>query len=42
MAAYRETLQTIGQTPVEESDKRRLAFRTKADTEGWRAGLSFV
>jgi hypothetical protein len=30
---------TVGQTPVRESDKQRLAFRTEADTEGWRAGL---
>jgi uncharacterized protein YjbJ (UPF0337 family) len=32
----------IGQTPVRESDKRQLAFRTDADTEKCRAGLSFV
>jgi hypothetical protein len=32
-------LLAIGQTPIRESDKRRLAFRTEADTEGWRAGL---
>jgi uncharacterized protein YjbJ (UPF0337 family) len=33
---------TIGQTPDRESDKQRFAFRTEADTEGWRAGLSYV
>jgi len=26
----------IGQTPIRESDKQRLAFRTEADTDGWR------
>jgi hypothetical protein len=33
-------LKTIGQTPGRESDKQRVAFRTEADTEGWRAGLT--
>jgi hypothetical protein len=33
-------LPALGQTPVRKSDKRRLAFRTEADTEGWRAGLA--
>ena len=32
-------LPAIGQTPARDSDKLRLAFRTEADTEGWRAGL---
>ena len=32
-------LPSIGQTPALDSDKQRLAFRTEADTEGWRAGL---
>jgi len=34
-------LYTIGQTPVRKSDKQRHAFRTEADTEGLRSGLSF-
>jgi hypothetical protein len=32
-------LPVIGQTPAPDSDKQRLAFRTEADSEGWRAGL---
>ena len=32
-------LPAVGQTPVRDSDKQRLAFRTEADTEGWRAEL---
>src|SRR4030066_248246 len=32
-------LETIGQTPVRESDKQRFAFRTVADTQGRRTKL---
>ena len=32
-------LPALGQTPARESDKRRLAIRTEADTEGKREGL---
>ena len=39
-ASRTASLPAIGQTPGRESDKRRLAFRTEADSEGWRAGLS--
>jgi hypothetical protein len=34
-------LSAIGQTPVRKSDKQRHAFRTEADTEGWRSGLTY-
>jgi len=30
------TLPAIGQTPIRNSDKQRLAFRTGTDSEGWR------
>ena len=32
---------TIGQTPARKSDKQRHAFRTEADTEAWRPGLTY-
>src|SRR5659263_146738 len=34
-----KTLQAIGQTPIRNKDKRRLAVRIEADTKGRRAGL---
>jgi hypothetical protein len=32
---------SIGQTPARESDRHRLEFRMEADSEGWRAGLTY-
>src|SRR5512134_1642994 len=34
-------LRAIGQTPIQNTDKRRIAFRTDPDTKGRRAGLSW-
>jgi hypothetical protein len=38
---FRLMLNTLGQTPIQQSDKQRFNFRTDADTQGSPQGLAF-